>query len=65
MLNVLFRVMISMCLLLESAGIERERERERERKCPLSCWLVCLASSKEEAEGENVCSVMLTGSSCC
>ena len=31
MLNVLFRVEMSMCLLLESAGGERERES------PLSC----------------------------
>ena len=28
MLNVLFRVEMSMCLLLESVGIEREREIE-------------------------------------
>ena len=51
MLNVLFRVEMSMCLQQESAG------RERERVCvcvcvPFSCWLVCLAARKWGWEDE-------------
>ena len=63
MLSVLFRVDVYICLLLESAR-DRERERERERECPLSCWLVYLAASKEEAKrgrGSNAQPFMLLG----
>ena len=45
MLNVLFRVEMSICLLLELA---RDWERERERV------LYCVAASKEEAKKKKV-----------
>ena len=45
MLHVLFRVEMSICLPLESV-----RVKGREREWPLSCWLVCLAASKEEVK---------------
>ena len=57
MLNVLFHVEMSMCLLLELARIEREREREREwERMSSLVLLACLAASKEEAK-RGVCAL--------
>ena len=53
MLNVLFRVELSMCLLLESTEIEREKERERENLLShVSLSLLLLSPEKVTVHSE-------------